>query len=72
MLDEAVLEQRLALLERAVAELQNRLAVAITPGNWLEKVTGTVSDEAAFREALEYGRVFRHADRPQDEPGGKS
>jgi hypothetical protein len=28
-----------------------------------------VSDEEAFREALEHGRAFRQADRPADDPG---
>jgi hypothetical protein len=69
MLDEVVLEQRLATLERAVADLQRRLAAAPPSHHWLEKVTGSISDEPAFLEALEYGRALRHADRPPDEPG---
>jgi hypothetical protein len=68
MLDEAILEQRLAVLERAVADLQHQAEVP-APVNWLEKLTGSISDEAAFLEALEYGRALRHADRPVDEPG---
>jgi hypothetical protein len=69
MFDEAILEQRLAILERAVADIQRRLAGVPVTSNWLEKVTGSISDEAAFREALEFGRAFRSADRPPDEPG---
>jgi hypothetical protein len=69
MVDEAILEQRLEALERAVAELQ--LARALAPGNWLEKVEGSISDEPAFLEALEFGRTFRHADRPSDDPPGQ-
>lgn len=71
MLDEALLEQRLAALERAVADLQRRLTGVPAPGNWLDKVTGSISDEEAFLEALEFGRAFRQADRPPDEPGGQ-
>lgn len=69
MSDEAILEQRLAALERAVADLQRRLAGVPVASKWLEKVTGSISDEAAFREALEFGRAFRSADRPPDDPG---
>jgi hypothetical protein len=69
MLDEAILEQRLANLERAVADLERRVAATPSTGNWLEKVTGSISDEAAFLEALEFGRAFRNADRPPDDPG---
>jgi hypothetical protein len=69
MVDESVLEHRLAALERAVADLQQRLAGVVPSGNWLEKVTGSIADEAAFLEALEFGRAFRYADRPPDEPG---
>jgi hypothetical protein len=71
MLDEAIVEQRLTTLERAVADLQRQLAGTPASGNWLEKLTGSVTDEAAFLEALEYGKALRHADRPPDEPGAK-
>jgi hypothetical protein len=71
MSDQANLEQRLAALERAVADLQRRLASAPAADNWLEKVTGSISDETAFLEALEFGRAFRSADRPSDEPGAQ-
>jgi len=37
--------------------------------SWLEQVAGSISDEAAFEEALEYGRAYRQADRPSDEVG---
>jgi hypothetical protein len=61
MLDETVIEQRLVTLEQAVSDLQ--LKVASKPSeNWLEKLIGSISDEAAFHEALEYGRAFRQAD----------
>ncbi|HBE47848.1 MAG TPA: transferase hexapeptide repeat containing protein, partial [Cyanobacteria bacterium UBA11369] len=32
--------------------------------NWLDKLIGSISDESAFLEALEYGRAFRQADKP--------
>ncbi len=72
MIDETILEQRLAAIEHAIADLQRRLAVAPPSGNWLDQVVGSISDEEAFQEALEFGRVFRQADRPLDEAGDPS
>jgi hypothetical protein len=68
MSDEPLVEQRLAALERAVADLQRCLHVQ-GGGNWLDKITGSVSDEEAFREALKHGRAFRQTERPADDPG---
>jgi hypothetical protein len=67
MSSETIIEQRIAAIERAIADLQNQLAGNPTPSNWLDKVAGSVTDEAAFREVLELGRAFRWADRPRDE-----
>jgi hypothetical protein len=69
MSESVVLEQRLAVVEHAVAELQRRLDHAPPVGNWLEKVAGSISDEPAFLEAMEFGRAWRQADRPVDEGG---
>jgi hypothetical protein len=66
MLDEATLERRLATLEQEVAELKHK-AGDDASSNWLNKLIGSVSDESAFLEALEYGRSFRQADKPADE-----
>ncbi|MDJ0620451.1 MAG: transferase hexapeptide repeat containing protein [Calothrix sp. MO_192.B10] len=66
MLDETTIEQRLLNLERTVVELQRLLQVTPT-SNWLEKVTGSISDEQGFLEVLKYGKSFREADKPTDE-----
>lgn len=63
MLDETVLERRLLTLEQAVVNLQRKVEDKPSE-DWLEKLSGSVSDEAAFLEALEYGRAFRQADCP--------
>jgi hypothetical protein len=65
MLNETIVEQRLITLEQAVSDLQKQ--VARPPGNWLTQLIGSISDEAAFLEALEYGRAFRQADQPGNE-----
>jgi hypothetical protein len=66
MLDEIVLERRLMTLEKSVADLHRRLESGSSSENWLEKLIGSISDEAAFLEALEYGHAFRQADKPID------
>jgi hypothetical protein len=65
MSESAMLQQRLEAVEHAVADLQRRLDQAPRPENWLKKVAGSVLDDPAFLEALEYGRAFRHADQPR-------
>lgn len=63
MLDETVLERRLLTLEQAVVNLQRKVEDKPSE-DWLEKLIGSVSDEAAFLDALEYGSAFRQADCP--------
>ena len=70
MLSETMLEQRLVNLEQAVSDIQQKISTESSqpaPKNWLENLIGSVSDEAAFLESLEYGRAFRQDDRPVDE-----
>ncbi|MBE9215080.1 transferase hexapeptide repeat containing protein [Plectonema cf. radiosum LEGE 06105] len=62
MLDETTVEQRLINLERTVAELKHQISVAPTANNWLEKFTGSISDEETFLEVLEYGKALRYAE----------
>ena len=68
MAEEQTIEQRIAALEAAVRELQSRLPPPIPALNWWEKL-GPITDREAFEQVLEYGRAFRYADRPPDEPG---
>jgi hypothetical protein len=67
MLDETTIEQRLVNLELTVSELKRLLIASPTSSNWLEKVTGSISDEQAFLKVLEYGKSLRYADKPADE-----
>ena len=55
------LEERLAVVEATLAELQKQIAPS-QPINWLEQVTGTFKDEPAFDELLAYGRAIRQGD----------
>jgi hypothetical protein len=67
MLDETILEKRLVTLEQTVSDLQHKLESKPTSENWLDKLIGSISDEAAFLEALEYGRISRQTDKPIEE-----
>jgi len=55
------LEERLAAVEAAIAELQKQVA-APQPTNWLQQITGSFKDEPAFEEVLAYGRAIRQGD----------
>jgi hypothetical protein len=72
MLDETVLERRLRTLEKTVADLQSKFEGKSDSKNWLDKLIGSISDEAAFLEALEYGRAFRQSDKPMDEENSEA
>jgi hypothetical protein len=62
------IEQRLAALEQAMRDLQQRLANGPPSANWLEKVVGSITDKEAFREIVDLGRAIRMADRPWTNP----
>jgi hypothetical protein len=57
-------EDRLASLEREVADLRRQLN-ADGKRHWLEEVVGSQPDPD-FLEVLRLGREFRAADRPKD------
>ncbi|WP_019502000.1 hypothetical protein [Pseudanabaena sp. PCC 6802] len=69
MLDIETLERRLITLEQVVFDLQHKLDSKPSSDNWLEKLIGSISDDSAFLEALEYGREFRQSDKPIDDVG---
>lgn len=69
MLDTATLERRLITLEQVVFDLQHKLESKPSSDNWLERLIGSISDDSAFLEALEYGRAFRQSDKPIDDAG---
>jgi hypothetical protein len=56
----ASVEQRLASLETAIAELQKQ--VAPPSKNWLQQITGSFKAQPAFEELLAYGQAIRQGD----------
>jgi hypothetical protein len=55
------LEERLAAVEAAIAELRKQISTP-QPTNWLQQITGSFKDEPAFEEVLAYGRAIRQGD----------
>ncbi len=66
-ISDKTLERRLLTLEQAVSDLQQKINNQPTSENWLQKLIGSISDEAAFMEALEYGRTSRQTDKSTEE-----
>jgi hypothetical protein len=60
------LEQRLEAVEAAIVELKQQQNHP--ESNWLEQITGSFKDDPIFDEVLAYGREYRYADRPNDDP----
>ena len=52
------LEERIAAVEAAIAELQKQVVIPQST-NWLQQITGSFKDEPAFEEVLAYGQVIR-------------
>ncbi len=55
------LEERLAAVEAAIAQLQKQIAIS-QHANWLQQITGSFKDEPAFEEVLAYGQAIRQGD----------
>jgi hypothetical protein len=53
------IEERVAALEAAVANLQQRSA---QNHNWVEQLSGSFKDEPEFEAVLAYGRAIRQGD----------
>ena len=67
MLNETNLEKRLIDIEQAIADIQTKINEQPLSNNWLEKITGSISDESAFLEVLEYGKKWRKSEKLTDE-----
>ena len=64
---EATLEQRMAVLEQTVRELQDAINTRKAVPDWLDRVIGSMKDEPAFDEVLAFGRAIRQADQPAED-----
>jgi hypothetical protein len=62
---EPTVEERLFALEREVALLKMRLEQLTSPkGSWLERVSGSVTEEEALDEAMRLAAEILRADQP--------
>ncbi|MDX2271426.1 MAG: hypothetical protein NW237_05680 [Cyanobacteriota bacterium] len=57
----ASLEERLAVVEAAIAQLQKQITIS-QQTNWLQQITGSFKDEPAFEDILAYGQAIRQGD----------
>ncbi|WP_169973515.1 hypothetical protein [Tautonia rosea] len=60
-----VLEQRVAAVEVAIAEIHRRLKGNEPEAAWVERFRGAFKDEPAFAEVIALGRVVRRENRPE-------
>ena len=63
----AVLEEEVTDLKQEIVDLKQKNIDRSTANNWMDRLVGSISDEAAFLEALDYGRSVRQSDRPLDD-----
>ena len=68
-MSDAILEQRLVVIEESIRDLQKEMRKRASPPDWLDHVIGSMKGEAAFDEVLALGKAARQADAPVEEPG---
>ena len=59
------LEERVAKLERQVAELQDQNPTKRGRPEWLDYIKGRFADDPIFDKAMELGRKYRDSQRPR-------
>lgn len=59
MSEQQPIEQRLAEVERALADLKRRLPLSTDGKSWVEQIAGTFKDDPDFDEIVKLGREFR-------------
>ncbi len=56
------IEERLAAVEEAIAEIRDQRVIQAPAPDWLEQVVGSFQDEPAFEEVLAYARAIRNGE----------
>lgn len=62
MAETGSIEERLAVLEREVADLRDHIRPTDPAQGWLHQVAGSLKDDPEFDEELKLGRAIRQAD----------
>ena len=61
----ATIEERVAKLEKQVAELQQTRSPKNGRPAWLDYIKGQFADDPVFDKAMELGRKYRESQRPR-------
>jgi hypothetical protein len=57
------IEDRLAVVEREIAELKRRLPAEPLQEDWVDAMSGVFANDPEFDEVVRLGREMREADR---------
>jgi hypothetical protein len=60
------IEERLARVEREIAELKGEIKTLIPRKHWISAICGSFKDDPEFDEVLRLGRELREAERPKE------
>ena len=63
------IEERLAAVEEAIADLRRKDDRPTEHPDWLGRLRGSLRGEPAFAEVIALGREFRMSDRPAEDEG---
>ena len=61
------IEERLAQVEKELAELKDDVKTLKGLGNWIDAISGSFKDDPEFDEILRLGKEIRDADKRADE-----
>jgi hypothetical protein len=68
MSDASTIEERLAQVEKELADLKSRMKSLDTPKkNWIKAISGSFKDDPDFAEIVRLGKEIRDADKPEPE-----
>jgi hypothetical protein len=59
MSEQTTVEERLAAVERELADLKRRIPSRADGKSWVERIAGTFKDDPEFEEVVRLGREFR-------------
>ena len=68
MSDSSTVEERLAQVEKELADLKSRVKTLAAPKqNWIDAISGSFKDDPEFEEIVRLGKEIRDADKPEPE-----
>jgi hypothetical protein len=67
----ANLEKRMAELEQELTELRKKVEALTATKPWWERIVGTFEHDPVYERAMQLGRKYRRAQRPNGTPKRK-